>query len=441
LRYLKNAISQQFKKIFNRPFVCQYYINKLGYIVDCSFAVQDAFEKVDSLQAHAKELALGKSQPQPALASKTNPKPIQSQTQTKTKPNPKPTQTKPQPQTPTKPQTEPKTKPNQSSENDMDDSDSDSSSDSDGSEDFEEKAEIVTKVATQKRKRRTPAEMEEAKAAQEFAKKAKVEKAEQIKETKAAKADEKISVRKVKLPKDPNAPKKPATGYLQFCSDQRPALVADKMDTKLIMAALGKQWTELDVKKKAKYNEVAKTAMVEYTAVKAKYEATKEKDGKEATKTSTKTSAKTSAKTPAPKSPAKTAKTQKNSAKTSAKTKEATNETKEATKTPAKTKEATKTPAKTSAAPKTPTKTPKAGKTPKTPNSESKVKYGTLTTLCGENQKLKNPSLFFNALRRGYNDAHDEDKSLAWVKSRLTKPKLQDAVNKLSKEVVKAIQN
>jgi hypothetical protein len=63
--------------------------------------------------------------------------------------------------------------------------------------------------------------------------------------------------RKKKKKKDPNEPKKPKTGYLRFCDDNRKQVQTEvkSNDVKLVSKELGRMWKELDAKTKAEYNE------------------------------------------------------------------------------------------------------------------------------------------------------------------------------------------
>jgi len=79
------------------------------------------------------------------------------------------------------------------------------------------------------------------------------------------------------MPKDANAPKRPATGYFRFLSDNREAYVKQHPEAKLaeIGKAMGALWKELSDKERAKYNDAAKAEMAEW---KVKMEAYKKTD-------------------------------------------------------------------------------------------------------------------------------------------------------------------
>lgn len=76
------------------------------------------------------------------------------------------------------------------------------------------------------------------------------------------------SGRSQKLKKDPNAPKKPKTGYILFCMDNRDAVKSRlPSDTSAIdiTRALGTAWNELPDKKKKKYETLAEKDKERYT--------------------------------------------------------------------------------------------------------------------------------------------------------------------------------
>lgn len=61
---------------------------------------------------------------------------------------------------------------------------------------------------------------------------------------------------KLKKYKDPNAPKRPKTGFLYFCDEFRPQITEKNPELKLggIMKELGKLWGTYNDEEKEKYN-------------------------------------------------------------------------------------------------------------------------------------------------------------------------------------------
>jgi len=78
---------------------------------------------------------------------------------------------------------------------------------------------------------------------------------------------EKIVPKREKKLKDPNAPKKPLSGYLLFAKDVR----KENPETKMATKAIAEMWKELDEGKKAKYNKKSKKASEAYKAQIAEY--------------------------------------------------------------------------------------------------------------------------------------------------------------------------
>ena len=64
------------------------------------------------------------------------------------------------------------------------------------------------------------------------------------------------SALKLKKHKDPNAPKKPKTGFLHFCDDLRPKIKEKQPELKMggVMKELGKIWSGYTDEQKVKYN-------------------------------------------------------------------------------------------------------------------------------------------------------------------------------------------
>jgi hypothetical protein len=71
---------------------------------------------------------------------------------------------------------------------------------------------------------------------------------------------------KVKKMKDPNAPKKPKTGFMLFCDEARPKVMAKNPEEKMggVAKILGKLWGELDAKKKEKYEHLHEKEVERY---------------------------------------------------------------------------------------------------------------------------------------------------------------------------------
>eukprot|EP01059_Diplonema_ambulator_P016670 TRINITY_DN2838_c0_g2_i1.p1 TRINITY_DN2838_c0_g2~~TRINITY_DN2838_c0_g2_i1.p1 ORF type:complete len:218 (+),score=129.05 TRINITY_DN2838_c0_g2_i1:62-655(+) len=83
--------------------------------------------------------------------------------------------------------------------------------------------------------------------------------------------------------KDPNAPKKPLSGYMLFCQDEREKVKKENSDLKAkeILTELGKRWGELGDDEKEEYNEKSKEAKEQYKKDYAEYIANKDSDEEE----------------------------------------------------------------------------------------------------------------------------------------------------------------
>ncbi|PVU97758.1 hypothetical protein BB559_001925 [Furculomyces boomerangus] len=81
-----------------------------------------------------------------------------------------------------------------------------------------------------------------------------------------------------KAPKDPNAPKRPLSSYILFCSDYREAarLKNPTISSQDISKVLGEMWKGIDSKLKNKYEEMAKLSKIRYENELAAYKKTKE---------------------------------------------------------------------------------------------------------------------------------------------------------------------
>jgi len=79
--------------------------------------------------------------------------------------------------------------------------------------------------------------------------------------------------KKKKKKKDPNAPKTPLTGYMQFAKENRAAVVAKHPDLKntMINQELGKMWKRLTEEERAKYNLVYKDAKKQHVLAMKQY--------------------------------------------------------------------------------------------------------------------------------------------------------------------------
>jgi len=86
--------------------------------------------------------------------------------------------------------------------------------------------------------------------------------------------------RKPRVPKDPNAPKRPASSYLLFQNDIRAELKKKHPGTSHsdLLSMISKQWQQMTEDEKAVYNEATAHAKEKYVAEKAAYDARDPKD-------------------------------------------------------------------------------------------------------------------------------------------------------------------
>jgi len=105
----------------------------------------------------------------------------------------------------------------------------------------------------------------EALQAEEFQKNLKDAVTEVVAKIKAPKGEKKL--------KDPDAPKKPLSGFLLFNKDKRPIVKKELPDLapKEVMAELGKRWRDLSAKKKKPYMEASEKLKEEYKRLKEDY--------------------------------------------------------------------------------------------------------------------------------------------------------------------------
>eukprot|EP00798_Chlamydomonas_sp_ICE-L_P004607 gene4607-14800_t len=75
-----------------------------------------------------------------------------------------------------------------------------------------------------------------------------------------------VKARRVKKEKDPNAPKKPLSGYMFFCKDNREAVKEKDSSLKIteIASELGRMWKALTDEEKKPYQEQAEKDKVRY---------------------------------------------------------------------------------------------------------------------------------------------------------------------------------
>jgi len=93
------------------------------------------------------------------------------------------------------------------------------------------------------------------------------------------KAEAKVAdVKGAKFKKDPNAPKKPLTGYFLFLGAKRDTVKAQNPDLshKAALKKLGAMWSEMSDSAKKEYNDKAALAKKEYLVELAKYKETEE---------------------------------------------------------------------------------------------------------------------------------------------------------------------
>ena len=71
---------------------------------------------------------------------------------------------------------------------------------------------------------------------------------------------------KLKKYKDPNAPKRPKTGFLYFCDEFRPQITSTNPELRLggIMKELGKLWGTFSDERKEKYNIKYRDSRIKY---------------------------------------------------------------------------------------------------------------------------------------------------------------------------------
>ena len=71
---------------------------------------------------------------------------------------------------------------------------------------------------------------------------------------------------KLKKYKDPNAPKRPKTGFLYFCDEFRPQITSSNPELRLggIMKELGKLWGTFSDERKEKYNIKYRDSRIKY---------------------------------------------------------------------------------------------------------------------------------------------------------------------------------
>ena len=71
---------------------------------------------------------------------------------------------------------------------------------------------------------------------------------------------------KLKKHKDPNAPKRPKTGFLYFCDEFRPQITSSNPELRLggIMKELGKLWGTFSDERKEKYNIKYRDSRIKY---------------------------------------------------------------------------------------------------------------------------------------------------------------------------------
>ena len=71
---------------------------------------------------------------------------------------------------------------------------------------------------------------------------------------------------KLKKHKDPNQPKKPRTGFILFCDENRPILKKSQPDLKMgqVMKELGRLWSECSDEQKEVYNSKYRTSKEQY---------------------------------------------------------------------------------------------------------------------------------------------------------------------------------
>ena len=82
-------------------------------------------------------------------------------------------------------------------------------------------------------------------------------------------------VSRMKPKKDPNMPKKPKSGYMFFCDEQRPHVMKKHKDAKMGQVAkiLGDMWKKMDEEMKKPYLDMNENAKEEYNEAMKQYKA------------------------------------------------------------------------------------------------------------------------------------------------------------------------
>jgi len=110
--------------------------------------------------------------------------------------------------------------------------------------------------------------------------KAKSKNENEAKDKKEKKANKKGKSEKKKKEKDPKAPKKPGSGYMDYCAEQRKVLAKSEptLKGKDVMSKLGEMWKALSEDDKKKYQDAAKAATEKWKEELKEYEAKKISD-------------------------------------------------------------------------------------------------------------------------------------------------------------------
>merc|ERR1719479_533384 len=76
----------------------------------------------------------------------------------------------------------------------------------------------------------------------------------------------KLKQSKKKFKKDPNAPKRPLSGYMLFVNDTRPQYVKDNPDLSVteVLSGLGKLWADVSSSDRASYEKQAEKGKAKY---------------------------------------------------------------------------------------------------------------------------------------------------------------------------------
>merc|ERR1719320_2152604 len=90
-------------------------------------------------------------------------------------------------------------------------------------------------------------------------------------------AEFKAKQKKKPFKKDPNAPKRPLSGYMIFVNEVRSGVVADNPDMSVtdILKEVGSMWRDLDEAEYARYGEKAKKLKARYAKELKEYQKTK----------------------------------------------------------------------------------------------------------------------------------------------------------------------